>query len=36
MDLKGIAWVAHMYQKFENICFEVEEIMYEVHLTTDS
>lgn len=29
MDLKGIAWVAHMYQKFENICFEVEEIMYE-------
>ncbi|KAJ0434674.1 hypothetical protein HanPI659440_Chr17g0690231 [Helianthus annuus] len=27
MDLKGIAWVGHIYQKFEAMCLEVEEAM---------
>lgn len=30
MDLKGITWVGHVYQKFEAVCLEVEEIMYQV------
>lgn len=30
MDLKGITWVGHVYQKFEAMCLEVEEIMYQV------
>lgn len=30
MDLKGIAWVGNIYQKFEAMCLEVEETMYEV------
>ncbi|XP_044502761.1 uncharacterized protein LOC123223590 isoform X2 [Mangifera indica] len=29
MDLKGIAWVGHVYQKFEAMCLEVEEVMYQ-------
>lgn len=29
MDLKGITWVGHVYQKFEAMCLEVEEIMYQ-------
>ncbi|KAM7495051.1 hypothetical protein LguiB_029660 [Lonicera macranthoides] len=29
MDLKGIAWVGNIYQKFEAMCLEVEETMYE-------
>ncbi|KAI3818819.1 hypothetical protein L1987_12640 [Smallanthus sonchifolius] len=27
MDLKGIAWVGHIYQRFEAMCLEVEEAM---------
>ncbi|KAD7117298.1 hypothetical protein R6Q59_035558 [Mikania micrantha] len=27
MDLKGIAWVGHIYQKFEAMCLEIEEAM---------
>ncbi|XP_012079053.1 uncharacterized protein LOC105639575 isoform X3 [Jatropha curcas] len=29
MDLKGISWVGNIYQKFEAMCLEVEEIMYQ-------
>ncbi|XVF14599.1 hypothetical protein REPUB_Repub09cG0074900 [Reevesia pubescens] len=29
MDLKGINWVGHVYQKFEAMCLEVEEVMYQ-------
>lgn len=29
MDVKGINWVGNMYQKFENMCLEAEDIMYE-------
>ncbi|CAN1229910.1 hypothetical protein LINPERPRIM_LOCUS3200 [Linum perenne] len=29
MDLKGINWVGDFYQKFEDMCLEVEETMYE-------
>ncbi|GAB2263011.1 hypothetical protein Droror1_Dr00004008 [Drosera rotundifolia] len=29
MDLKGISWVGNMYQKFEAMCVEVEETLYE-------
>ncbi|KAM7274537.1 hypothetical protein ACFE04_016403 [Oxalis oulophora] len=29
MDLQGITWVGHMYQKFETMCLEVEEVMYQ-------
>lgn len=29
MDLKGIAWVGNIYQKFEAMCLEVEEAMYQ-------
>ncbi|KAL5864738.1 hypothetical protein ACOSQ3_002252 [Xanthoceras sorbifolium] len=29
MDLKGITWAGHVYQKFETMCLEVEEIMYQ-------
>ncbi|XVF60885.1 hypothetical protein PTKIN_Ptkin08bG0084300 [Pterospermum kingtungense] len=29
MDLKGITWVGHVYQKFEAMCLEVEEVMYQ-------
>lgn len=29
MDFKGITWVGNMYQKFETICLEVEDIMYQ-------
>ncbi|CAN1759360.1 hypothetical protein LINPERHAP1_LOCUS7106 [Linum perenne] len=28
MDLKGINWVGDIYQKFEDMCLEVEETMY--------
>jgi hypothetical protein len=30
MDVKGINWVGDMYQKFENMCLEAEDMMYEV------
>lgn len=29
MDVKGITWVGNVYQKFEAMCLEVEEIMYQ-------
>jgi len=29
MDAKGIKWVGNIYQKFEAMCLEVEEIMYQ-------
>ncbi|KAL8461128.1 hypothetical protein ACS0TY_031758 [Phlomoides rotata] len=29
MDFKGIAWAGNIYQKFEDMCLEVEEVMYE-------
>ncbi|XP_065874011.1 uncharacterized protein [Euphorbia lathyris] len=29
MDLKGISWVGNFYHKFEAMCLEVEEIMYQ-------
>ncbi|GAB2274736.1 hypothetical protein Dimus_009508 [Dionaea muscipula] len=29
MDLKGVSWVENMYQKFEAMCMEVEESMFE-------
>ncbi|XP_031393199.1 uncharacterized protein LOC116204954 isoform X1 [Punica granatum] len=29
MDVKGITWAANIYQKFEAMCLEVEEIMYQ-------
>ncbi|WCJ30938.1 hypothetical protein M5689_012459 [Euphorbia peplus] len=29
MDLKGISWVGNFYQKFETMCLEVEEVMYQ-------
>jgi hypothetical protein len=29
MDLKGIAWVGNIYNKFEAMCLEVEETMYQ-------
>ncbi|GLT30217.1 hypothetical protein SLA2020_050310 [Shorea laevis] len=29
MDLKGITWVGNVYQKFEAMCLEVEEVMYQ-------
>lgn len=32
MDAKGIAWVGDIYQRFENMCLEVEDTMFEVCL----
>jgi len=32
MDVKGITWVGNMYQKFENMFLEAEDVMYEVCL----
>ncbi|XP_019158882.1 PREDICTED: uncharacterized protein LOC109155713 [Ipomoea nil] len=29
MDLKAISWVGNIYQKFEAMCMEVEEVMYQ-------
>lgn len=29
MDLKGITWMGHVYQKFEDMCLEVEEVIYQ-------
>ncbi|TKY66780.1 hypothetical protein E2542_SST09669 [Spatholobus suberectus] len=29
MDVKGITWVGNMYQKFENMFLEAEDVMYE-------
>ncbi|KAK7324688.1 hypothetical protein VNO77_28442 [Canavalia gladiata] len=29
MDVKGITWVGNIYQKFENMCLEVEDTMFE-------
>ncbi|KAE8691596.1 Adaptin ear-binding coat-associated protein 1 NECAP-1 isoform 1 [Hibiscus syriacus] len=29
MDLKGITWVGHVYQEFESMCLEAEEVMYQ-------
>ncbi|KAE8689237.1 Adaptin ear-binding coat-associated protein 1 NECAP-1 isoform 1 [Hibiscus syriacus] len=28
MDLEGITWVGHVYQEFESMCLEAEEVMY--------
>lgn len=30
MDVKGTTWAGNIYQKFETMCLEVEEIMYQV------
>lgn len=30
MDVKGINWVGCVYEKFESMCLEVEENMYQV------
>lgn len=29
MDFKGLTWVGNIYQKFEAMCLEVEEVMYQ-------
>ncbi|KAL3632760.1 hypothetical protein CASFOL_025744 [Castilleja foliolosa] len=29
MDFKGLSWAGNIYQKFETMCLEVEEVMYE-------
>ncbi|XP_058756221.1 uncharacterized protein LOC131629451 [Vicia villosa] len=29
MEVKGINWVGNMYQKFENMCLDAEDLMYE-------
>ncbi|XP_073124205.1 uncharacterized protein [Henckelia pumila] len=29
MDFKGVAWAGEVYQKFEAMCLEVEEVMYQ-------
>lgn len=29
MDFKGISWAGNIYQKFETMCLEVEEVMYQ-------
>uniref|UniRef100_A0A7C8ZVA9 Uncharacterized protein n=1 Tax=Opuntia streptacantha TaxID=393608 RepID=A0A7C8ZVA9_OPUST len=29
MDLKGISWIGDMYNRFESMCVEVDEIMYQ-------
>ncbi|XP_075477650.1 uncharacterized protein LOC142518725 [Primulina tabacum] len=29
MDFKGVAWAGDVYQKFEAMCLEVEEVMYQ-------
>ncbi|XP_071907135.1 uncharacterized protein [Coffea arabica] len=29
MDLKGLAWIGNIYDKFEAMCLEMEEVMYE-------
>lgn len=31
MDLKGLAWIGNLYEKFEAMCLEVEEVMYQVN-----
>jgi hypothetical protein len=31
MDFKGIKWVGNVYQKFEAMCLEVEEIIVQVN-----
>lgn len=33
MEIKGITWVGDIYQKFENMCLEAEEVIYEVCLS---
>lgn len=30
MDVKGIAWVGRLYEKFETMCLEVEDIICQV------
>lgn len=30
MSFKGIAWAGNVYEKFEAMCLEVEEAMYQV------
>ena len=34
MDLKGLAWIGNIYDKFEAMCLEMEEVMYEVDVLT--
>lgn len=29
MDLKGLAWIGNIYEKFEAMCLEMEEVMYQ-------
>ncbi|KAL3509223.1 hypothetical protein ACH5RR_028624 [Cinchona calisaya] len=29
MDVKGLAWIGNVYDKFEAMCLEMEEVMYE-------
>lgn len=29
MDLKGLAWIGNIYEKFEAMCLEVEEVVYQ-------
>ena len=30
MDVKGLAWIGNIYDKFEAMCLEMEEVMYQV------
>lgn len=32
MDLKAISWVGNIYEKFETMCLEMEEAMYQVNI----
>lgn len=32
MDFKGMRWVGNVYQKFEAMCLEVEEIIVQVKI----
>lgn len=34
MDFKGVSWVGDVYQKFEAMCVEAEEIICEVLFKT--
>lgn len=32
MDFKGITWAGNIYQKFEAMCLDVEEVMVQVNI----
>lgn len=34
MDMKGISWIGDIYQKFEAMCLEMEDAMYQVKFTS--